>query len=203
MLVETGRIRTLVADEIIFWQGEPVPFTVVMQGHAALRRTTPDGRQLVLRLATRGNLVGYTSITGLRASVDLVAVTGAKVAVWPSNRLRSLAAGDEGLALDVIDGMSRYAVEITERLDGFIHQDARRRVVRILARYGDLFFDEPPVLSRAHLPSLVGTSREMTGRVIRELEREETIIRVGRTGLRLLSPARLQEAAALNAEEAD
>jgi hypothetical protein len=43
----------------------------------------------------------------------------------------------------------------------------------------------------------VGTSREMTGRVIRQLEREGTIARVGRTGLRLLDPQRLDAASDL------
>jgi hypothetical protein len=54
-----------------------------------------------------------------------------------------------------------------------------------------VFFADPPIVSRAVLPGLVGTSREMTGRVLRELEREETVLRVGRTGLRLLAPDRL------------
>jgi hypothetical protein len=31
----------------------------------------------------------------------------------------------------------------------------------------------------------------MTGRVLRELEREHTVLRVGRTGLRLLRPEQL------------
>jgi CRP-like cAMP-binding protein len=81
---------------------------------------------------------------------------------------------------------------LTEKLDGFLHQDSRRRVVGVLLRHRDLFFGDPPVLSRAHLPGLVGTSREMTGRVLRQLEREGTVARVGRTGLRLLDPARLE-----------
>ena len=192
-LARAARIRTFAEGDIIFWQGEPIPLTLMVRGHAAFRRTTPDGRQLVLGLATRGDLFGFTSIATQRASVDLVAVAGAEAALWPAHGLRPLTAGDPGLALDVIAGMARFVVGITERLDGFIHQDARRRVVRILARYGHLFFDQPAVLSRAHLPSLVGTSREMTGRVLRELEREGSIARVGRTGLRLLRPDMLGE----------
>jgi CRP-like cAMP-binding protein len=82
--------------------------------------------------------------------------------------------------------------ETVEGIEGFLHQDARLRVVRILARHRDLFFGEPAVLTRAHLPALVGTSREMTGRVLRQLEREGTIGRVGRTGLRLIRPDQLE-----------
>ena len=70
--------------------------------------------------------------------------------------------------------------QTVERIEGFLHQDARLRVLRVLAQYRDLFFEEPVVLSRAHLPGLVGTSREMTGSVLRQLEREGTVVRVGR-----------------------
>jgi CRP-like cAMP-binding protein len=84
--------------------------------------------------------------------------------------------------------------QTVELIEGFLHQDARRRVLRILAQYRRLFFCGPPVLNRSHLPELVGTSREMTGRVLRGLERDGTLVRVGRTGLKLLRPDRLDDA---------
>jgi CRP-like cAMP-binding protein len=167
----------------------------MLVGHAALRRTTADGRELVLGIVGRGRLVGYSSIAGSPAGVDLMAVTSAEVAVWPGGEIRPLVANDAGLALDVIDGMAGSLVNVSDRLDWFIHQEARGRVLRVLAEYEELYFGDIPVLSRAHLPGLVGTSREMTGRVLRELEREGILVRVGKRGLRLLSPARLRQAA--------
>jgi CRP-like cAMP-binding protein len=128
------------------------------------------------------------------ATVDLVAVTPTEVALWSGEELRPLVHDDGGLALDVVDSMAGYIVDISERIDRFIHQDARQRLLRVLAEYEDLFFGGAPVLSRVHLPGLVGTSREMTGRVIRELEREGMIARVGKRGLRLVSPAGLHQA---------
>src|SRR5687768_17803059 len=57
--------------------------------------------------------------------------------LWPAGRLRPLAAGDPGLALDVIDGMAHYIVEIAARLDGFIHQNARdRKSTRLNSSHG-------------------------------------------------------------------
>jgi hypothetical protein len=64
-------------------------------------------------------------------------------------------------------------------------------VVRILDRHRNLFFGESPILNRGHLTGLVGTTREMTGRVLRQLEREGTLARVGRNGLVLLRPEHL------------
>jgi CRP-like cAMP-binding protein len=84
--------------------------------------------------------------------------------------------------------MAKYIGHVSYRLDRFIHQEARGRVLRVLAEHEDLFFGDPPVLSRSHLPSLVGTSREMTGRVLRGLEHDGVLVRVGKRGLRLLAP---------------
>jgi CRP/FNR family transcriptional regulator len=197
LLADTARLKSRLPDQTFFRQGEPIPLTMMVRGHAAIRRTTADGRELVLGIARPGFLFGYSSIAGSPAGVDLVAVTPARVAIWPGDEVRALVVDDAGLALDVIEGMARNVVQLSERLDGFIHQQARRRVLRVLAEYQDLFFGEPSVLSRGHLPGLVGTSREMTGRVVRELEREGILARVGRRGLRLLSPAGLAFATAL------
>jgi CRP-like cAMP-binding protein len=187
-LARTVRIRGVHAGDAIFQQGEPIPLTLLLGGYGAFRRTTVDGQQITVGIAYPGELYGFSSIASTNASVDLVALTDCKVGLWGGPEVRHLAAADSGLALEVIDRISAFAAIITEKLDGFLHQDARRRVVRILARHRDLFFAHPAILTRAHLPSLVGTSREMTGRVLRELEREGTVARVGRNGLKLLRP---------------
>lgn len=194
-LAGTARLSAIGPGDVVFRQGETIPFTLVIRGYGAFRRTTTDGRQLVLSIASPGWLVGHPGIAGRAASQDLVAITPAKVARWSGTDVRALVLADPGLAVSVIDVMARFWGITIERLDGFIHQEARGRVLRVLATYADLFFSEPPVLPRTLLPGLVGTSREMTGRVLRSLEAEGVISRVGRRGLRLLAPAALEEAA--------
>lgn len=193
-LAEDARVVRVRPGDVIFRQGEPIPVALVIHGHAGLRRTTWDGRELVLAIAKSGCLFGW-GVAGQAASADLVAVTPTEVGLWPGASVRALMATDPGLAIGLIDGMGRDIVAISERIDGFIHQDARGRVLRVLTEHRDLFFGESPVVSRTLLPGLVGTSREMTGRVIRGLEREGMIARFGRHGLRLLSPTGLEEAA--------
>jgi len=163
-----------------------------VRGHGAFQRTTVEGQQVMTAIAGPGELYGITSISGTMSTVDLFALHNSEVAVWDGEDFRQLAAHDPKLALDVIDRLASFLAMLNEKVDGFLHQDARRRVIRILARHRDLFFSEPPILSRPYLPALVGTSREMTGSVLRRLEREGTIARVGRTGLRLLDAARLE-----------
>jgi CRP-like cAMP-binding protein len=201
-LAASARVRPVAPQSLVFVQGEPIPLTLVVRGYGAFRRTTFDGRQVMTGIAVPNAVYGFSSISSGRTPVDLVALTPSEVATWRGPEIRELAASDPGFALDVIDQMAGFLSTLTEKVDGFLHQDARRRVVRVLARHRDLFFAEPEILSRSHLPSLVGTSREMTGRVLRELEREGMLARVGRTGLRLLRPDRLEADAAPLSREA-
>jgi CRP-like cAMP-binding protein len=192
VLLDSAITRSVARDEMVFRHGEPIPLTLVTEGYGAFRRTTIDGQVLTLGIAYPGDLSGLSSMTSASSAVDLVALTDARVMLWRGAELRRLVGIDPGLGLAAIERLSSFLFILTEKVDGFLHQDARRRVIRILARHSDLFFGKPAVLSRSHLPSLVGTSREMTGRVLRELEREGTIARVGRTGLQLLRPERLE-----------
>ena len=188
LLADSARMGAIRRGELIFSQGEPIPLTLMVRGHGAFRRTTVDGQVLMVDVAQPGELFGFSCIASTHTPVDLVALTDCAVVLWKGTDIRRLAASDPALAMNVIDQMAGFLASLAERMDGFLHQDARRRVLRVLNKHRNLFFADPAVLSRSHLPALVGTSREMTGRVLRELEREGTVARLGRTGLTLLRP---------------
>ena len=194
-MLDTARVRMVRAGDPIYRQGEPVPVTLILRGYGFARRTTANGQEIVSGVAPAGILFGWSGINGAPSSVQLVALTACEVAQWPGAEIRALVAADAALGLVAIDSMANSLHETVERIEGFLHQDARRRVLRILARHRDLFFAEPPILTRTHLPGLVGTSREMTGRVLRQLEQEGTLERFGRAGLRLLRTDQLEAGA--------
>ena len=191
-LVQTVRSRSFKQGEHIYRQGEPVPLTLILEGYGAARRTTMNGKELVSGVAPAGVLFGWSGLAAVPSAVELVALTECQVGQWRGADIRILAGTDPALALAAIDSMAWSLQQTVERIEGFMHQDARVRVLRILAQHRKLFFGEPPVLTRRHLPGLVGTSREMTGRVVRQLEREGTIARVGAAGLKLLRPDQLE-----------
>jgi CRP-like cAMP-binding protein len=192
-LAASGRIRPFRAGDILFRQEEPIPLTLMIRGYGGFRRTTVEGKEVTVGLAEPGQIYGITNASGTIASVELFALTEGAAVQWRGSTFRKALLTDPKLAIDVVDRLAAFLTILTGKVDGFLHQDARRRVIRVLARHRDLFFSDPPVLSRAHLPGLVGTSREMTGRVIRDLERDGVVARVGRTGLRLLDATPLDE----------
>lgn len=194
-LVDTARLRRVREGDNIYRQGEPVPLTLILDGYGIARRTTADGQQLFSGVAPSGVVFGYSGIASSISSVEIVALTDARVAQWAGTEIRELIRTDVALGLAAIDSMAASLHAAMESIEGFMHQDARRRVLRILARHRSLFFGDPPILTRAHLSGLVGTTQEMTRRVLRQLENEGTVVREGRTGLRLLRPERLESGA--------
>jgi CRP-like cAMP-binding protein len=191
-LVDSAKLRSVRPGESIYAQGEPVPLTLILTGYGVAQRTTGDGQEFMSGVAPSGVLFGYSGIASTSSSIALLALTDCEVAQWPGAEFRQLIATDMALGFVAIDSMAASLHDAMARIEGFLHQDARRRVLRVLARYRDLFFGEPAVLTRAQLPGLVGTSREMTRRVLRQLEAEGTVRRVGRHGIQLLRPERLE-----------
>ena len=147
------------------------------------------------RLASRGRILGISGLVSRMASNDVVALTPLVLATWPPAFARKLAEEDTGLALDFIEKTIAMSREMWEQLDALIYQNARGRVARVLAAHDDLLFGTPPAIMRGQLSGLVGTSREMTRRVLRSLEADAVVKRVGTTGLRLLDRGALQRIA--------
>jgi CRP-like cAMP-binding protein len=186
-LDSTVVLRSFAPGQTILRQGQESALALVVDGHVALQRTTEDGRQVMFRVASAGSLAPVLPLGPRPAGADAIALTAGLAALWNAGEIRSRAAVDAGLALDVLDQTLSTFEEIVEGIDGLLHQDAQRRVARALRRRFDLFFGGQPI-SRAYLANLVGTSREMTTRVLRALEARQVVARVGRDRLRLLDP---------------
>ena len=190
-LVESVEVTQHGSGEYLFRQGSRTPVLVVLDGWTAFQRTSPDGRVVIPRLAGPGQVAGLLGVSDLSTPVDLLAITGVRTAGWSATTIRSAAAADSGLALDTVDQMAVAMDLLSERLDSLPSQDSRRRVARMLWSYRELFFGEEPVLTRGHLAGLVGTSAEMTRRVLRRLEEMGVVARVGRSSLQLLDEEQL------------
>jgi CRP-like cAMP-binding protein len=130
-------------------------------------------------------------IAGRPSTADAVALSPSRVALWSAKDVSALAAGDAGFAIDLLQHVLFAFEEVVERMDGLLYQNALRRVARVLDQHADILFSDEAGVTRAYLPALVGTSREMTGRVLRQLESDGLVERIGRDRLRLLDASGL------------
>lgn len=104
--------------------------------------------------------------------------------------MHALAAADAGFAMDLLGQVLRAFEEIVDRLNGLHDQNAMRRVSCVLDQHAEVIFGEEAIVT------LVGTSREMTGRVLRQLESDGIVERIGKERPRLVDAAGLARVAA-------
>ena len=194
-LAATARVRHFAARATIATQGDPPSLGLILEGQLVGRRTSADGRQIMPRLVGPGRLTGMFSVADLPAVSDSLGVTSSTVAFWTRAEVHALLVSDAGFAADLLNHTLRMYSELISTVDRLFYQDARRRVARVLVAYEDLAFGPEPKVTRADLASLVGTSREMTARVLRRLERDGLLERGGK-GLRLLDRTGLRNLAA-------
>ena len=132
-LADSARVTAFAAGETILNQGDEGRLVLVIEGYLGLRRTTVDGRQLITRIATRGELGAALPMSPrVRLPPEHVALTACQVVTWRSNEARELAVSDPGFAMAIVDHVLASAETMVERVDGLLYQDAITRVGRVL-----------------------------------------------------------------------
>jgi len=195
-LAEFAIFRQFRRGERLSFQGESLLVILVIDGWVALRRTSNEGKQVILIVMAPGEMTGAALGGESDSPVEVVALSDGLAASWTADFVRHLAAANAGLAFDLMDAVMARGLALVGRMDACIFHGVERRLARALTSFQGLAFDERrPVLTRSDLAALVGASREMTGRALRKMEAEGILTRVGRTGLRLLDLAPLQEIA--------
>ena len=171
-----------------------LPPFVMLDGHVIARRVAETGQVRAAFIAGPGYLGGLRSIsdpTG-EALYELVALTDGTWATWDPRIVREFALQDAGLAVGLLDQSSDFAVVLDMRLDERSFENARQRLAAILTRYGEVIFDTPhPVAQRADLAAMIGTSRGMMYRALRELEADGLVHRERTGGISILDHERL------------
>ena len=201
-LVRQAQVRPFRRHEHVLSQTQDPLLTLVVDGHLGAFRSHAEGRQQMITIAGPGEFVSVLSLRRDAPSVDLVGLDRGIAALWTGDVVMSLARVDAGLAVGLLDHALTSAARLLSRLQHVSFDTVSRRLAMILwMRRGILFHDRRPLLSRPQLADLAGTSREMTGRVIRDFEQRSLIARVGGTGLVLLDPIGLRAAAGVDEDD--
>ncbi len=191
-----AQTRPFCRGDILHGRGIALPPFLVLDGHVMDRRVAETGQAYAALIAGPGYLGGLRSISDPHAEAfyELVALTDGEWATWSPGFLRGLALEDGGLAVGLLDQSADFAAILNVRLDERSFETARQRMAAILTRYGAVIFDTPhPVARRADLAAMIGTSRVMMGRALRDLEAEGFVKREHGGGIRILDAARLAQ----------
>ena len=186
--------QTFRRRDLLHATGVELPPFVMLDGHVMARRVAETGQVRAALIAGPGYLGGLRSISDpdAEALYELVALTDGAWATWDPRIVRELALQDSGLAVGLLDHSSDFAIVLNMRLDERSFENARQRLAAILIRYGKAIFDTPhPVSQRADLAAMLGTSRVMMYRALRELEAQGLVQRQRGGGINILDEERL------------
>lgn len=187
-VLAAASVRVLAVGESLFLQGDPVEaLYVVESGRLKLSQVTPEGEEVVVRTAGEGAILAGVAVLGKRVlPVTGVAVTAARILVWPRERAQELASRHPQLRDNVLQTIADRMQESLSRIRELSTESAGRRVARALLRlareHGRPEGGRVPIdhrLGRQELADLAGTSMFTASRLL-ALWAREGILEVGR-----------------------
>lgn len=184
-----ARVAAFVRRDRILTVDQTPRLVLVLAGHLGTWRSDAEGRSQLVALNGPGEFAALSALSDAGRPVDLVALDAGTAASWEPATVTNAARTDAGLATDLLDLALRAADRLTTRLEHVTFDTVSRRLARLLWQRRELLFDpRRPLLTRPQLAELAGATREMTDRVIRDLEAQGIVERTGTTGLVLREP---------------
>lgn len=174
--------------------GEPHP-SLIVSGLFRSYFAGPDGRQVTVRYARTGDVLGVVLAQGGPAPLHVQTLTDAERLRLDIETLRDGARHDPDVAWAMLGEITNTVHDLWHELAAMafasVPQKVARHLLEIAAREQEA---EGGVLvahvSQQELADLVGSVREVVARALREL-RDERIVRVTRGGIEVVDPALL------------
>jgi CRP/FNR family transcriptional regulator len=170
---------------------------VVVEGLMRMFMTAPDGRQVTVRYARPGQLVGIPAIVGGPAPVSAQMLTRTVLLMLPVAALVEAGRSDPEVAWLFAEEISRRLYDSLEGLAGNAFGSLKERVCRnLLELAAESQKDERLFVSatQQQIADAVGSTRVAVARVLSEL-RNHGLISTGNAGIELLEPLEIHESA--------
>jgi CRP/FNR family transcriptional regulator len=193
-LVDGGRVASLSAGYTVYAEADTGGLAVVLDGLLRVYMHASDGRQVTVRYARAGDLLGVPSLVGGPAPVFVQAIVPAIVFVFDADRVKRVARADASITWAFAEESVHRLYDVLEELAGNTFASVRQRVARHLL---DLAASHPAsrgaltaFVSQQDLANSVGSVREVVARVLAEL-RAERLVRTSPGRVEILDPVRM------------
>jgi CRP/FNR family cyclic AMP-dependent transcriptional regulator len=174
-LARVSMLRRVERGALVVREGEPIDFVyLILAGTLNVVVDDEDGREAILSMLGPGELFGEMgALDGQVRSATVIAVTpGVLVAIGKTDFKRCLLANFD-VARFVMCKLAQRLRLADRRIESLALLDVTGRVVRLLREMADTEDGKRVVsakLSRQDIAKMVGASREMVSRVVKDLE---------------------------------
>jgi len=198
-VLAAARRRRFKRNEVVFHDGDPGDtLHLVVEGHFAIRFTTPFGDQTMVRVFGPADYFGELAMlsAGPRCG-SAVSLDGGETLTVHRDDFEALRAKwpkfDEVLTTAVVAEVRRLSASLIEALYVPVERRVWLRMIDLVALYGG----EAPVvipLTQDDIAQLAGTTRPTANRVLRAGE-EQGVLRLARGRIEVHDPSALRRLA--------
>jgi CRP-like cAMP-binding protein len=165
----------------VFEQGEEAhSLYVLLHGHVRAEKTTPDGKQIVVRYVSAGEVFGVAQAIGLKhyPATAVAAVDSVSLA-WPSAAWPRLVAQHPRLATNTLQTVGERLQDAHTRIIELATEEVERRVAHALLRLAKqagrkieagIEIDFP--ISRQDVAEMTGTTLHTVSRILSAWEQQ-------------------------------
>ncbi|WP_138416556.1 Crp/Fnr family transcriptional regulator [Aquibacillus sediminis] len=172
-------------NTFLFQQGEVVnELFIVLSGRIQIGKMSPDGRELTLRICTKGDIVGELALYSDDAKYILNAkvMEAGEVAVIKKKQLEERLLHDNSLAIEFIKLMGETSRRDQTKFRDLVMHGKKgalySTLIRLTNSYGVKQHDGILIditLTNQELANFCGTSRESVNRLLNDLKRKKII----------------------------
>ena len=187
-VVRSAVRRTYEADEIVFLEGEPSPgLHLVQSGWLKAVRTSPQGREQVLRFVGPGEVVNEVGVfAGDRNPATVVALEPSILWLIDRGTIERLLDEHPELARRVIESLAQRVLHLVSLVEDLSLRTVEARLARrLLDESQDRTLRRRPWATQAEMAARLGTVLDVLNRALHKLAREG-LIEVDRDEIRLL-----------------
>jgi CRP-like cAMP-binding protein len=195
-VARAGRRRSVRAGGYLFRQGErAVAQYILLEGNVKLTQITPEGHQVLLRVAGPGQVIAAIAVLeDARYPVSAQAATSCRALSWDTASMLDLMMRYPELAINALRVMSKRVQEFQDRYRELATERVEQRIARALTRLArqagrrtneGILIDL--TLTRQDIAEMTGTTRFTISRTLADWE-QRGIVSVGRERISLTQP---------------
>jgi CRP/FNR family transcriptional regulator len=183
----------LPAGSIVYRETDQPRAGLVVAGLLRVYVASPEGRQVTVRYARSGDVLGVAVTVGGPVPVGVQALTDSTLLLLNVHSIEELGKADPRVAWAIAEELARRLYDTLDELAGNVFGSVRQRVIRHLL---DLAAERQRgqalvvSVSQQEIADAVGSVREVVARTLRDL-RAEGLVGMSPDGIRLIDPAGL------------
>lgn len=188
--------------QILFQEGShPYGVYCVNQGKIKVYKYASDGKEQIIRIATPGDIVGYSSLlSSTKYPVSAAALEDSIVCHVPKENITKIFKSNERFSEELITMLGRTIQESFGKIADMAYKPVRGRMAEALLLLSTTYRDDNNpegeiTITREDLASLVGTVKETAIRTLKEFKTDK-LIETDQSKIRVLQPqglARISE----------